>query len=232
MEFFPCRKCVKGYIYNEDEVSVCNCLIEYRNKLENEIAINNSNLPKSIQNYTLENYIGKDENKNLEKIKKYINEFETKFKNISFFVSGNNATQKTTLIGYLGREIAKNGFSVSYCTMNEMIKDITNAPFKEGLDEKLLNYYEDLLIIDESFSLDKVTLYQSGYQIPFLFDFLKERIERHKKATIFISNTNMKNIDNRFSISLKSLIERNCSELVFTDSINIKNSFNPEDMWK
>ena len=71
----------------------------------------------------------------------------------------------------------------------------------------------DLLIVDESFDKSKLTLYKSGYQIPFIDRFIRERFEINKKAIIFISNKEPTQIEEQgFGFSLESLIRRNVRE--------------------
>jgi DNA replication protein DnaC len=237
MEIFrSCRKCKKGWIIDEENAQKCLCLIEWQNKVENEIIINNTNLPISIKDYNIKDYIGPDNNGNLIKLKKYIAEFGLKFKQVHLYISGANSSQKTTVVGWLGKEIAKLNHTVLYCTMNEMIKDLIAVERNSELEEKIIRYKEsDLLIVDEAFDLTKLVLYQSGYQLSFIDTFLRERLERNKKSTIFISNVYLDLIDLKFGKSLIELIRRNCESskmMIFEDSINLRNSFEIKDLWK
>jgi DNA replication protein DnaC len=236
-KFVCCRECINGYIFSEDreEAKKCTCLIKWQEKIENESIINNSNLPVQITNYSIENYIGPDNNKNISKLKKFIDEFETKYKSIHLYAFGKNSVQKTTVLSWVGKELAKNGFTVYYSLMNELIKDLVNFQFKPELEDKIERYNNvDCLILDESFDINKVNLYKSGYQLSFLDEFLRNRLERNKKSTIFISNINYNEINESFGISLSELIKRNCSSsnLIFEDSINLQNNFNVEELWK
>jgi DNA replication protein DnaC len=68
----------------------------------------------------------------------------------------------------------------------------------------------DLLIIDESFMKERVTIYRSGYQLSFLDTFLRNRIQSNKRGVIFISNISMDDIDkNIFGEGLIDLVKRN-----------------------
>lgn len=231
-----CRKCKNGWIFNNEteEVTKCLCLIKYQESIEKDSIIKNSNLPINTLSYDINSYIGPDKNNNIDKLKKYVNEFDEKFRHISLYISGNNSTQKTSVVSWVGLQLALKGFSVNYCLMNELVKDLSNLQFNDELNKKVDKYKSvDILIIDESMDLEKVTLYKSNYQIPFLNEFIKERIERNKKATIFISNVYLKEIDNIFGKSLKTMMERSCNELIFEDNINlIKNEFEVNDLWK
>jgi hypothetical protein len=100
-------------------------------------------------------------------------------------------------------------YKAQYLLMNTLVKLLMNAERNEEAQieiEKLLD--SDLLIIDESFDTKKLTIYKSGYQIPFLDSFIRDRINK-QKGIIFISNVDSFDIDkNIFGISLYDLINR------------------------
>ncbi len=235
--FVSCKICKNGWIINDEnnEAIKCECLKLYQQDVENESIINNSNLPIQIKEYNISRYIGKDKNENIKKLKKYIDEFEEKFKYISLYVWGTNSTQKTTVLGFFGKELAKKGFSVYYCLMNDLVKDLCNVQFKKELQEKIDTYNTiDCLLIDESFDLKKMAVYESGYQLSFIDSFLRTRIEQYKKSTIFISNISIDSIDIKFGKSIIELLKRNCKNtcLEFKDSIRLANNFEVKDIWK
>ena len=77
--------------------------------------------------------------------------------------------------------------------------------FTETLLEKT-----DLLILDEAFDREKVTVYKSGYQIPFLDTFLRKWSNTTDKSIIFISNVEPSKIEaNGYSRSIQDFVERN-----------------------
>jgi DNA replication protein DnaC len=233
--FINCRKCTDGWLLDKEteEAEKCQCLLAYENKILNELYIQKSNLPENIKDYDISSYIGNDESKNIDKLKQYINEFEETFKNIHLYIYGTNSTQKSTVLSWLGKEICKKGFSVYYCLMNNLLKDLCNEQFDEKLKEKIDKYNDsDLLIVDESFDKMKNLIYKSQYQISFLDQFLRNRIENNNKATIFISNIDINKMDDIFGNSIKFLIKRNCLQLEFKDSIHIRNDFKIKDLWK
>jgi DNA replication protein DnaC len=236
-KFRACTKCDHGWILNEktEEVEKCPCLKKYQDLLESENLFNSANLPVLPENYSLStSYIGPDKNENLKKLEIFVRQFDSKFNSISLYVVGTNGVQKTTVITAVGRQLMLSGFSVKYVLMNELIKLLTNEQYLEENQLKVKEYKEcDLLIIDEVFDKQKVTLYKSNYQIPYLDEFLRIRVEKERKSTIFISNVKIEDIHNDFGTSLKSLMERNCkqSTLVFEDSINLRNSFEVKDLW-
>jgi DNA replication protein DnaC len=105
--------------------------------------------------------------------------------------------------------------------LSEMTRDQDAESEKKRLVEKLKTI--DLLIIDEAFSKDKVTLYKSGFQLPFLDRFLRERFEMYRKGIVFISNNPPEAITQQgFSKSIEDLVTRktrpNGSALEFLDN--------------
>lgn len=236
-KFISCGKCQNGWIVdnNNEEVLKCECLKTYQNNIHLDFIQRESNLPILPNSYDITKYIGNDKAKNIDKLNKYINEFSNKFKHVHLYVYGSNSTQKTTVINWVAREIIKHGFSVKYILMNELTKILTKEQYEENIEEIIRSYYNyDLVILDESFDKKKLTLYRSGYQLPFIDQFLRNRLEKYRKSTIFISNVSPQNIHDDFGSSLKKLIERNCSNssLEFIDNVNIKDNFNTEDLWK
>jgi DNA replication protein DnaC len=122
---------------------------------------------------------------------------------------GSNGTQKTTLAKWMAAKLLSNGYSVRYSIMQNLIKDLTIFEDEEREQACAKYYGVDLLIIDEVFDKSKVTLYKSGYQIPFLDQFIRDRLDNHKKGIVFVSNKKIEEIDAQgFGISLQDLITR------------------------
>ena len=99
------------------------------------------------------------------------------------------------------------------------------------LIEKIINV--DLLIIDEM-SDDKITVFQSEYQIPFLTTFLKRRLETIKKSTIFISNHSKEKLyEGKLGKTIADLINRECKDFMFfKDVYSVEVSKNIiKDIW-
>ena len=95
--------------------------------------------------------------------------------------------------------------------MNDLIKMLMKAERDEDIQTQIEKLTEvDLLIIDESFMKERVTIYRSGYQLSFLDTFLRNRIQSNKRGVIFISNISMDDIDkNIFGEGLIDLVKRN-----------------------
>ena len=160
------------------------------------------------------------------------------------YMHGPNGTQKTTLAHWVGANVLHQGYSVKYLLMQTLLmtisgfeKDEIRQQEKQAEIEKLKTV--DLLIIDEAFSKDKVTIYDSGYQLPFLDRFLRERCEIAQKGIIFISNKPPDDIvKQKFSPSIQDFVMRNTdkpqgnSRLYFEDNYQqARLDFEPRSLW-
>jgi len=198
---------------------------EKQKEIEFKRKFKQANLPLHLLDYNINTYQGNDYNQNILKLSKFIQNYSNKFTNYHLYLwSSENGTQKTTIASYVGRELLKQGFKVQFILMNKLIKTICEADFDKDPDiidkyNRILNC--DFLIIDDCFDPMKVTVYKSGYQIPFLDSFLRERLENLRKSTCFTSNISVDNIDdNVYTKSIKNLILRNINNpMLFSDSI-------------
>ena len=99
------------------------------------------------------------------------------------------------------------------------MKKIIDELWESQRDEEAKAYIDkllkcDVLIIDEAFSKDKIHLWQSGNQIGYIDEFLRERLN-NGKGIIFISNNSPSEIESQgFSHSIHDLVNR---ELLKTD---------------
>lgn len=232
-KFIPCRNCpnrskggpMLGYYYDKlngfDIVKECDCHRKWRLEQEfnRELILSNIN-----PDYTLDNYVGTKSINDIEALKTILMYPDKFIYKKMIYIYGPNGCQKTTMCQALGKELIKKGYSVQYQTMNEIITalvqsfDDPNQEQKDYLIQRCSNC--DFLIIDESFDIKKVTLYNSGFQIPFLDNFIRSRFDINKKTIIFISNKKQDMIAKEgFGASMESLIERNTrqSTLFFND---------------
>lgn len=236
-EFISCNKCDNGFIYHKDGnyVTKCSCLKNYQKKEKLKLKLDLANIPESIIDYSIKNYIGKDKNDNISKLKKFIKEFKEKFFDKILYFYGNQGTQKTTIAYWMGRELLKNDINVKYILMNDLIKELQKESFEENVSiDKYLN--SDLLIIDRSFVKDQVTIYNSKYQLPFLDNFLRKRLEQLCLSTIIISNKHIDFISkNGFNEDIEDLIRRKTvvynSVFLFEDSYLLKDDFDVANLW-
>lgn len=193
-----------------------------------------SGLPPHVKNLALSDYIGEDRSIP-RKMRKYIAEFETRYKDLHlYFWSPENGTQKTTTASIIGAELLRKGLDVRFILMGELLRilsDFESSEEDKNRKDDLLNC--DFLILDDCFDKKKATIYKSGYQIPFLDIFLRDRLEVQKKATCFTANFSIDNIDEEtFGISLKNLVRRAVPEpfkfkVLYTD----RHNFDPKDLW-
>jgi len=225
-EFVPCKNCNNGYIFSKDRQSVkkCNCLKLYQEDCLLAIKKNKAGLEDF--EYTLKEYRGKDEENNLAKISQYIEGLSKRYKNNShLYFYGQNGTQKSTIAKCILVQAIKRSLSVKFVLMNDLMNTICNVR-QEDEDKKNIQFLEtcDILVVDDSFSAKKVTLYKNSkdYQMSFLDSFFRKRIEQNRKNTIFTSNVKIDDIEkNGFSYDIMNLLQREIQlkkgELLFTD---------------
>lgn len=239
-KFESCGKCNDGWKYRvdkngEENAIKCSCLTQYQKKESIRIKLEKANISTKALDFNLdETYIGPDVDGNIKKIKKYIEQFKEKYSKISlYFWSEENSTQKTTVASIIGKELIIKGLKVRLILMDTLIKLLQDSSFDKDKEALLLDYSTaDLLIIDDCFDKAKMTVYKSGYQFAFIDSFLRHRMEVATKATIFTSNVNQSSIGQAFNISIEKLVKRNTYAMEFKDSIELKNDFNPEDIWE
>src|SRR5579872_2288259 len=227
-KFIPCRKCVgkrgpkPGYFYSQVTwegksymvAEECDCHKEYmRTRTFYHKATAAGIYPQSFDYDPDREYKGKKSLENVARLKKYAAGFSTNFSGAMVYIYGPNGTQKTTLAHWVGASVISQGKSVKFILMQNLLKLMTGNIFNsdEGMSEELEALEKvDLLIVDESFSKDKVTIFKSGYQIPYLDQFIRDRIEGQRKGIVFISNTAPDQLESQgFSKSLQDLVSRN-----------------------
>jgi DNA replication protein DnaC len=229
IDFSPCDKCKTstdttiplGYYYVRGKgfvaIKECECHIAWRKKEKLKIKAKQSNLwcEDIFLNYKpLEDYKGDTSFINVKNLVKFTSKFSEgveEYRRATIYLYGPNGTQKTFLGQWVGLELLRRGFNVKYYLMNQILSklssnfesDPSTQEFRQGLLDT------DLLIIDEAFSKDKVTLFKSGFQIPFLDSLLRERIDNLQKSVLFISNTPPEDIASQgFSASIQDFIFR------------------------
>ena len=227
-KFIPCRTCrnkpgPKPGFYFETipygqstsrVVVECDCHKEWKHRNLFEIsAVRNSIWPEALDYNPDNDYVGSHSLDNVQRLQKYVTNFED-YTDVMVYVYGPNGTQKTTLVQWVGASLLDRGYSVRYVLMQNLIEmlwkredDFDDEAFRGREITKLKTI--DLLIVDEAFSREKVSLYKSGYQLPYLDRFLRERFEMHRKGLVFISNHPPEEIGQHgFSKSIEDLIVR------------------------
>lgn len=240
--FIPCRNCANkkgpepGYYYVKingfNAVQECECHKSWRRSEELYRLAEESNVYTSLSFRDYKGDLSRTDLRCLQKVAENPKKFLDRGSMI--YLYGPNGTQKTSMAKVLGYSLIKSDYSVYYTRMNKMIQVAIDAnSFNDGGSLTAENSYRkmlasDFLIIDESFDKNKITLYRSGYQIPYLDNFIRERYESKRKPIIFISNVKPTEIDeNLFGKSLKDLIVRSTAEscLEFYDKF-IENRIN------
>lgn len=221
--FTPCDKCKDsgrpGYIYlrapGQVAIQECECHIKWRTREKIKLDAEKANLwnTESILNYNpLTDYKGDESRKHVYNLKNYIAKFDDpRYRETSLYLWGPNGTQKTFLAQWLGIEMLRNKRTVKFMLMNRLLQklsgDFDSDPELQAFRQELLDV--DVLILDESFSKNKVTLYKSGYQIPFLDSFLRERCDALKKGVVYISNNSPQEIaEQGFGVSIQDFVIR------------------------
>jgi len=233
-----CTLCENGYLIGTS-VEKCSCLKSWESSYRLAQLAISSGLKVEDLDYSISDYYGNT------KIPKAVSNFIDCFtssdrdKNSSkrkIYFTGKVNTQKSTVARYIALSLLKKKFVVKYVLMDDLIKTLLNTsshdPLKKDIADKLINDYKyaDFLVLDESFDSERITLYQSGYQIPYLTTFLKERIEIVSKSTLFISNKPVSSIESEgFSEALESLIKRECLVLEFRDCLDDKHAVKTTD---
>jgi len=162
-----------------------------------------------------EDYRGSKSEENLNRVINYCNKLqEPIIKTLPLYLVGKQGTQKTTIAHYIGRRIIEQGLISYFILMHDLAKLLMDEYNDISIQKIEQIKLSDILILDESFDTNKVIIYQSGRQIPYLDAFIRNWIGR--KGIIFISNVSPLEIDPKFGESMKDLI---CRETRLNDSL-------------
>ena len=233
--FIMCRQCPArssgkpsniplGYYYDTlDGTQVlreCKCHREWREARELNFKFKAANI---TPDYTFDDYKGVGSLQDLEALKSIVKKADFFSYKKMIYIWGPNGTQKTSMVQALGKELIKQNYKVQYFLMQDLINTLipdfgTDDEEKKRIVKKLQD--KDFLIIDEAFDKTKVTLYNSGFQIPFLDSFLRTYFDTNKGSIIFVSNKKPEEIAQQgFGESLQNFVQRNTrtSLLIFED---------------
>ena len=243
---YKCNKCdSNGFIVGESSAVKCECRKQYEYELsasnillQSGLLTENSTYDdfKKLIDYSFDDYKGKDENGNIKRIKKYVDEFERSdkpFKNMHFYIWGEQGTQKSyTLKGMLAK-LACKGKSVYYTFLKNLISLIIESDRDENAKSKL-NYIMnvDVLVIDE-FEEKRANLWASGYKENTLITWLKDRLEVIRKSTFFISNDSVETMkQSKFGELYGDLLDRETKFGRFEFTDRYMNSLSKEEIQK
>lgn len=233
-KFIPCRKCKAnglvpdGYIQTEQGVKECDCHKKWQ--FDKTVSIKYKQNGFNVLDFdkTFDDYVGTKSLHNVERLKAYVNCFDNKqliekIKSSVLYFYGPNGTQKTTLAAVVGKTLLYKNVSVRYILMKQLIDALWNSQRDQKAKDLVDKLTEcDVLIIDESFSKDKLHLWASGNQLGYIDEFIRERINS-ARGIIFISNTPIQNIEEQgFSHSIQDLVSRETAKneafMIFEDN--------------
>lgn len=222
--FIPCRKCKKternpeGFYVKEVNGQTllveCPHHIKWRKAKDLKIKYVKSGFSDENFSYKLSSYAGKKSVSNVDRLKRYIECFRDPKKlpavrRSMIYMYGPNGTQKTTVASSVGRLLLREGFNVKYALMKTLVDLLWDSQRDDEAKAKIEDYIKcDVLVIDEAFSKDKIHVWQSGAQIGYVDEFLRERINLGN-GIIFVSNTKPEDIEKQgFSHSIQDLVLR------------------------
>lgn len=219
---YKCDKCDNnGFIVNGQSAIKCSCRVKYEFELKASSILSNSGLLnesstyedfKKLIDFDWSDYRGKDENGNLKKLQKFVDEFDSDkkpFKHLHCYVWGGQGTQKSYTMKGVLTKLATKGKSVYYIFAKDLISLLHDSERDEELKKKL-DYIKnvDVLVIDE-FEEQRCCLWQSGYKERLLIVWLKDRLEVVRKSTWFISNDSMeKQKESKFGELFGDMLDR------------------------
>lgn len=205
----------EGYYWTDGKfTAVKKCNVRKRWEKERDLDID-CEVSGLTTEHTWDSYKGDKSLGNIAKMKRYVEEHD-RFGGKSLYVYGMNSTQKTSMCKVMGKELVRNGYKVRFLLMQELVDilcgcddfDMDKSSASEKRKAELLDV--DYLILDECFDKSKVTVYKSGYQLPYLDTFLRKRLESYHKPIVFISNVEPSRIeDSGYGASIHALVNRN-----------------------
>ncbi len=203
-----------------------------------KINLEKSSLPPHVADLRLDEksfLIESDlDQRGLLKAQDFTRNFESRHQGNHLYIwSSKNGTQKTTLAATIGKELAEQGHFVEFILMSELTRLLTSEDFRDYNERTDRVRYCDVLIIDDSFDTRKMTVYKSGYQIPYLDTFLRNRLEGKRQSTIFTSNVHPESINEEvFGTSLVRLVNRSVlAPIEFSTPWSRRNDFDPNNLW-
>lgn len=245
---YKCKECNEnGFVVNPLSITSekCDCRIKFENILRTFSLLKDSGLlfdysSKSdfddLNSYTFDKYVGEDKNKNIDKLKMFVERFEDEtkpFSKMSFYIYGNQGCQKSYTVKGILSLLAKKNHSVYYILAKDLVDLIIKS---ERDDEKkdLLNYIQsvDCLCIEE-LNAKRMALWNSGFKQEILVSWLKTRLEVVHKSTFIISNDTIEEFKkSELGELLGDLVERECKFGTFEFTDNYGQNMSEEDFKK
>ena len=217
-----CTNCDNnGFITKDGVASKCKCRQQYEYELKASDILCKSGLLtefstyedfKKLIDFDWSDYRGKDENGNLKKLQKFVDEFDSNekpFRHLHCYVYGEQGTQKSYTIKGMLSKLACKGKSVYYIFTKDLITIINDSERNEE-SQKLLDYIlnVDVLVLEE-FNEERCALWQSGYKEKNLIIWIKNRLEIIRKSTWFVTNDTIERLkEGKFGELFGDLIDR------------------------
>ena len=208
----------------------CHYRKEYNRKTNILIYCKNNGL-LSKKDYTFANYAGTSSITSVKKMMD-IAYNPDEYLGTNFYIFGPNGTQKTTMVKAMCRRIAevycpvkKSVIFTSMSILANALNDEREQYFRDDLNEFSESIYQlnryrnaDILVLDESFDMEKMKAYKSKWNLDLLDSFIRTRMDDGDKSTFYISNVNPEMIDvELFGPSIRDLIDRDTEKLMFLD---------------
>ncbi len=200
-DLYKCDKCdSNGFVIKNSMATKCPCRVKYEQELKTSDVLSRSGLLnenstyedfKKLIDFDWSDYRGKDENGNLKKLQKFVDEFDSDkkpFKHLHCYVHGEQGTQKSYIMKGVLTKLATKGKSVFYIFAKDLINLIIDSDRDETAKKKLdyiMNV--DCLVLDE-FDTQRIASWKSNYKENILLVPLKNRMEVTRKSTWIISN--------------------------------------------
>lgn len=188
---------------------------------------------------SLDQYIGEDKLGNLDKIRKYLSYFKTKFYNKNLYFEGEENTQKTTLLLFIAKILVMKKVKVGYVTlpslMELLVKNTSFSPDPDIINKLKFYRNREVLIIDDWNPQDMTA--RQKWASTHLKTFMETRFFSGTQSTLMAGQSSIDQISSDLSKSTAILIERNIFSppLLFLDSIDKVDPDNLpgliEDIW-
>lgn len=226
-EFTPCGACNNGYVFEWDDnnsewvASRCDCYDKWLTLQQKINGLRKAGLSPEISEYSIDDYKGQDQNDNIRRVKKFVENFNDRFRSVNlYFWSDENGTQKTTVAQWMVASLIDKGYKAKFVNMNDLVEKLMKHYFDGSYDDEIeAAKRTDFLVIDDAFDTSKVNLWKSGYQFSYIDTFFRVRLEQYQLATVFTSNIAPHGIGDFFTKSIGALINRNVIPFEFEDRI-------------
>lgn len=245
---FKCEECNDdGFVTDifTNTTKKCKCRINYENTLRTFNILKESGLLfdystlndfNELNDYSFDKYVGTDENKNIDKLRMYIERFEDEtkpFSKMSFYIHGPQGCQKSYTVKGVLSLLAKKGHSVYYI----LAKDLVDLIIKADRDDEKKELLDRILIVDclciEELNSKRMALWNSGFKQETLVPWLKTRLEVVHKSTFMITNDTIEEFkQSELGELLGDLVERECKFGTFEFNDNYGNNLSKEDFKK